>query len=148
MSAVQLKQDLTPCIHSQALMAWTVLNIKQQTFSWTCNLSSFTFLLFRPIISLTHPTLSVVSDRAPVMVTHATLTAFYLFPFPASCTAIFPYRLSFSHPPRCIRFTVFECPVAGFHHNRLKKILSSSSFQIICRLFYFSYTDNTSTSAL
>lgn len=86
--AVHLKQNLTQRMYSQA--RHVKINIKQQTFSCTCNLISLTSLLFRLIISLTHLTLSLVCDRAPVMVSHVTPTAFYLFTLQESYVATFP----------------------------------------------------------
>lgn len=78
---VQL-QNLTPCIYSQAVMA-TNCHGKHKATDFPCTCKLISLMFFRPIISLTHLTLNV-SDRAPVMVTHATPTAFYLFPLPAS----------------------------------------------------------------
>lgn len=70
------------CINRCHCWCISKVNTQQHTFSGTCNLSSLTLRLFRPVISLTHPTSTVVLDRAPVMVTHVTPTAFYPFSLP------------------------------------------------------------------
>lgn len=113
---VHLKQNLTPCIYSQAVMA-TNCHSKHKATHFPCTCKLISLMFFTPIISLTHiECLWQGSGNGDSYNTHCIL--------PFSLTSIIlPYMLSFPHTPWFIRFTMFECPAAGCHHYR--KIVSS-----------------------